>query len=270
MKKVSFVLAVKDGEYFLENTINSILNQNYQNLEVIVVDDHSSDRTPEILKTMVGSHPNLITLKSPENKSGVAAARNLGTRVASGEIIFPVDADDPNFPNRAEVSVAELEKNKADIFYANLERFYPETGERTLRHFQPYDPVMLKYINYIAHAGSSAYYKYVFDKLGGYDENIKIGEDWDLWLRAQSAGFKFCCKNIALSQFTMHKAQTTNSSDRGKIKNRIYWNKVVREKNKIFDVDPEYVKNNAEPAVKEFYFDKNHEIWFSEDSIPKN
>lgn len=268
MLKISFVLPVKNGERFIETTIRSMLKQNYQACEIVVVNDHSEDKTLDILNSLASKNKNLLILNNPENESGVAAARNLGTEKASGEIIFPSDADDPNFPERARVSISELQKNKADVFYSNLERFYQDSGKKELRHFQPYDPVLLKYINYIAHAGSSAYYKYVWEKVGGYDEEIKIGEDWDFWLKSQQAGFKFCFKNIPLAQYTMHAGQSTNTADREKIKNRQYWNRVVREKHGIYEIDLEYVKNHTEPSVREFYVDKNFEIWFEKESIP--
>lgn len=282
MPKMSFVLAVRDGEKYLKNTIESILAQKVTDLELIIVNDHSTDNTKKIAQSFSEKDGRVILLDS--SKEGVAAARNLGNNKASGEIILPCDADDPNFPNRAEVTVAELEKHKADIFYSNLERFFEDTGERVLRHFQPYDAELLHYINFIAHAGSSAYHKYVWEKVGGYDETIKIGEDYDLWLKAQEAGFKFTSKNIALSQYTMHAGQTTQSTfkyvaknpasssavvDPEKIRKRQAWNKIIREKHKIYSIDLDYVKTHATPEVIDFYINKNFDIWFGKDSIPK-
>lgn len=281
MPKLSFVLAVRDGEKYLDNTIKSILSQTYKDLELIIVNDHSTDKTRQIAESFVATDDRVTVLDS--EREGVAAARNLGCEKSSGEIILPCDADDPNFPNRAEVSVKELEDNKADVFYGNLERFFEETGERELRHFQPYDAELLHYINFIAHAGSSAYYKYVWEKVGGYDEAIKIGEDYDFWLKAQEAGFKFTSKNIALSQYTMHAGQLTvgtkhvskkevsvpATQDLEKLRKRQEWNKLVREKHGIYSVDADYVRSHATPEVVEFYVNKNFDIWFGSESIPK-
>lgn len=266
MVKVSFVVPVKNGQKFISRTISSILNQTEKNIEVIVINDHSTDQTPEIVRELAAKDKRLILLNL-EDKTGVAAGRNLGTSQAKGELILPTDADDPNFPKRAEISLRELKKNRADIFYGNLMRFYVDTGQRKLRHFQPHDEKLLKFINFIPH-GASSFYKYVFEKIGGYDETIKIGEDYDFWLRTQELGFKFCSKNVPLAQYIMHQGQITNISNQEKIAERQKWNRIIREKHGIYEIDLDYVKKTATPEVIDFYVNKNFDIWFSKESIP--
>lgn len=267
MIKASFVMPVKNGEKFIVKTIKSILNQTIKNIELIVVDDHSQDKTAIIVKKMASDDSQLIFFSNPGK--GVAAARNAGTNKARGKIILPVDADDPNYPERTAISIEELEKNQTDIFYGNLMRSYSETGKKKLRHFQPYDHQLLRYINFIAHAGSSAYYKYVWEKVGGYDEGIEIGEDYDFWLKAQETGFKFSCKNIPLAQYTMHGSQTTGiENNPEKIKKRQYWNQIIRRKHRIYKIDENYVRKTAAPAVIKFYLEQNYPIWFGKESIP--
>lgn len=266
--KASFVLPVKNAEKFIYKTIQSMLFQTEKEIEIIAVNDHSQDKSAEIIQKLSVTDPRLEIIDL-ENSEGVAAARNLGTQLAKGEIILPSDADDPNFSNRAEISIRSLKENKVDIFYGNLMRLYTESGEKKLRHFQNYDARMLKYINIIAHSGASAYYKYVFDKIGGYDESIKVGEDYDFWLKAQELGFKFSSENIPLAQYTMHEGQVTNVNDQEKIKKRQEWNRVIREKHNIYKVDLEYVKKHATREVYDFYINKNFDIWFGENSIPK-
>lgn len=267
MLKISFVLPVKNGQKFIEKTIESLLNQTYENTEIVVVNDHSEDNTLEILTKLSKTNKKIVVYNLTD-KTGISAGRNLGTKMATGDIILPVDADDPSFSKRAELSVYELECNKADIFYANVERYYIETKERVLRHFQPYDEKMLRSINIIAH-GASAFRKKVFETIGSYDESIKIGEDYDFFLSAQEKGFKFCSKNVAVSQYSMHEGQITSSPDPEKIAQRQMWNKIVREKHKIYNVDPDYIKKNGEPSIIDFYLKKNYEIWFAAESIPE-
>jgi glycosyltransferase involved in cell wall biosynthesis len=267
MPKVSFVLAVRDGEKFIQNTVSSILKQTYKNWELIIINDHSVDQTKLIVNKIAESNKQIKIFDLVDGE-GVACARNFGNKKASGDILLPCDADDPIFPNRAEVSVFELSKQKVDIFYANLERYYLDTGNRASRHFQPYDAELLHYINYIAH-GSTAYYKYVTEKIGGYDPEIKIGEDYDFWLKAQETGFKFGYKKINLAQYTMHSGQSTTANSAENITKRQLWNRTVRAKHKIFEVDVNYVKKQATPEVTDFYVNKNYEIWFGDKSIPK-
>ena len=210
--KASFVLPVKNAEKFIEKTIQSMLFQTEKEIEIIAVNDHSQDKSMEIIKKLSVKDPRLkfIDLK---NGAGVAVARNLGTKLARGEVILPTDADDPNFSNRVEISIQNLKKRNADILYGNLMRLYKKKGKKKIRHFQNYNARMLKYINIIPHSGASAYYKYVFNKVGGYDENIKVGEDYDFWLKAQELGYKFCSENIPLAQYTMHPGQVTNTNN---------------------------------------------------------
>lgn len=267
MPKATFIVAVKDGEKFVKQTVQSILSQTLTDLEAVVVNDHSKDNTVAIIET-IAKLDNRVKLFHLKDKKGAAAARNYGINNSIGEIIFPTDADDPLNPKRMEISIESLNQSKADIFYSNLERYYIGTGKKEMRHFQPYDEKLLRYINYIAHAGSSAYFRYVYDKIGGYDEKIMIGEDYSFWLSAQELGFKFCYDNIALAQYTMHGEQITVSDDPEKIKRRQSWNRIVREKHKIFEIDLDYVKSKATPDVVEFYVNKNSDIWFAPESIP--
>jgi len=267
MKKVSFVMPVRNGEKFVEATVDSLLNQTYENIEVVIVNDHSDDNTMGVIQN-IAEHTTKVKVYDLKEKTGVGAGRNLGTKHTSGEIIMPVDSDDPSFPERAELSVLELEKSRSDIFYANVERFFIDSGKRELRHFQPYDEKMFRSINYIAH-GASAFNRKVWDAIGSYDENIKIGEDYDFFLSAQEKGFKFCSKNVAVAQYTMHTGQVTSSIDPDKIRQRQEWNKLVRAKHKIYKVDQDYIRNNGTPSIVDFYINKNWDIWFSPESVPR-
>lgn len=267
MAKASFVMPVKDGEKFIGKTIESLQKQTVPGIEIVVVNDHSTDSTPKIIDKIASADPRVIRHDLTDT-TGAAAGRNAGTKIARGEIILPTDADDPNYPERAEITIRELTKNNADIFYGNVMRHYAETGKEEMRHFQPYDVKLLQYINIISNP-ASAYKKTVFDSVGGYDTNIKIGEDYDFWLSAQEKGFMFCSSNVPLARYTMHAGQLTGVNlDKDKIIERQKWNKIVREKHKIIDVDVDFVKKHASPEVVDFYVNKNYDIWFAKDSIP--
>lgn len=267
MTKLSFIIPVHNGEKYIEKTIQSLFKQTYKNIEIVAVNDYSNDDSLNMLKSLMRKD-NRLKVSNNKGEPGEGATRNWGNRLVTGEIILPTDIDDPNSPNRAEISLRELTKNKADIFYSNLQRYYQDTGKSELRHFQPYDKQLLRYINYIAHAGSSAYYKYVINKVGGYDNYFKVGTDYDLWLSAQENDFSFCYKNIPLATYTMHANQVTNSNDPEIIKKRQFWNREVRQKHKIYSVDLEYVKKTALPEVQDFYVNKNYDLWFAPETIP--
>ena len=267
MIKASFVLPIKNGSKFIVNTLKTLINQTEKNIEIIVVNDHSTDNTLKILKMIAKEDKRIKILSNPKNITGEANSRNYGTKFAKGEIILPTDADDPNNLDRAKISIRELKNNKADIFYGTLEHFYAETGKRERRFFQPYDAKLLLYIDYINHAGASAYLKKCFDKLRGYDPSIEIGTDYDLWLRAQEQNMKFCGKNVVLAQYTFHSAQMTATN----IHNRHKWLKLIRKKHSIFNIDIEYIKKKAKSQVIDFFIKNKYyrKIWFDKNSIPK-
>ncbi len=267
MKKVSFVVPVKNGEKFIKKTIDSLLAQSYDNVEIVISNDHSTDSTVDIIKHIARDKNNFTILNNPKGITGEAATRNYATSKSSGDIILPTDADDPNEKNRAEVTVDEINRTNADIFYATLTHYYEEKQKSERRFFQPYKKELLRHINYINHAGSSGYTKKTFTRLGGYDENIKIGTDYDLWLRAQEMGLKFCFQNKALARYTIHSGQMTNVN----IHERHKWLKIIRKKHSIFSVSEKYVRDNANKKTVDIFINNKYyrNIWFSDESIPR-
>jgi glycosyltransferase involved in cell wall biosynthesis len=89
---VSVIVPVFNSEQFIVPAIQSALRQTYRNLEVIVVDDGSTDQTAELIAAEAASDPRVRIIRQPN--SGVAAARNRGVAAARGEFIAPLDADD--------------------------------------------------------------------------------------------------------------------------------------------------------------------------------
>lgn len=104
MRKVSVVIPVFNGERFIKDAIDSVLNQTYEGFEIIVVDDGSTDRTGEILRAMGKK----ITYKYQSN-TGPIAARNVGIESSSGEYIAFLDHDDLWYPDKLERQVAILD-----------------------------------------------------------------------------------------------------------------------------------------------------------------
>jgi glycosyltransferase involved in cell wall biosynthesis len=95
---VTVVIPVYNGECFIDRTLASALAQTYDPLEVVVVDDGSTDRTPIIVEAAAARDNRIRLLRA--QKSGVAAARNLGITEARGKLIAPLDADDLWHPEK--------------------------------------------------------------------------------------------------------------------------------------------------------------------------
>lgn len=101
---VSVVVPVFDGERYLADTLTSVVHQTYEHLEVIVVDDGSSDRSPDIART----HPDPRVRAISQGHAGAASARNTGVAVARGDVLAFIDADDLWTSDKLETQVAAL------------------------------------------------------------------------------------------------------------------------------------------------------------------
>lgn len=108
---VSVILPVYNGSSFVAEAIQSILNQTYQNLELIIVNDGSTDNTLAILKRFKDDYPQKIKVISYLRNQGESAAANIGFKIAKGEFIARMDADDVSYPERLEKQVDFMLKN---------------------------------------------------------------------------------------------------------------------------------------------------------------
>lgn len=100
---VSVIIPAYNAEAFIGRTLESVLAQTYENIEVLVVDDGSRDRTAEIVASFAQKDSRVILLK--QQNAGVAAARNLAIEKSRGEYIAPLDADDIWYPSKLDKQV---------------------------------------------------------------------------------------------------------------------------------------------------------------------
>jgi glycosyltransferase involved in cell wall biosynthesis len=128
LPKVSVIIPAYNAQSTIGKTIESVFDQSYSNLEIIVINDGSTDQTPEILK----KYGDKITLVSTENK-GVSHARNLGIKYASGDYIQYLDSDDLLMPHKIKWQVSHLLANDADVAYGNWESFIEESGQIVIK-----------------------------------------------------------------------------------------------------------------------------------------
>ena len=188
---VSVIIPAYNAEKFIERTLHSVLSQTYQNLEVIVVDDGSQDRTAEIVRSIAEQDRRVILLQ--QANSGVAAARNLGIQKSKGEFIAPIDADDIWYPQNIEKQVecileAEPSVGLVYAWSVDIDEEDLVTGEFRASQIEGEVYTTLLLHDFIANASSVLIRRSCFEKVGGYDSNLKAqngqgGEDLDLYLR---------------------------------------------------------------------------------------
>jgi hypothetical protein len=171
---VSVIIPVYNGERFIANAVNNVLAQKYPALEIIVVDDGSTDSTGEIVKKL----PADIRYFRQKNE-GPASARNRGIRDASGEFLVFLDVDDQWPENNLNILVDRMLKEpdmQVITGYAQLIQKNAVTGE--------YDLIGNPMDSFQHYIGAAIYRKAVFSKVGLFDHNLKFGEDTDWYTRA--------------------------------------------------------------------------------------
>ena len=137
--KVSIIIPVYNGERYLEECLKSVLNQTLEGIEVIVVNDGSTDRSGEIISRYEKMYPN-ISVINQENK-GIAAARTIGYCKSSGDYIGWVDNDDFVEPHMFERLYSTAINEEADYVYCDYS-FYPSKVENKEKWFKEYHGVI--------------------------------------------------------------------------------------------------------------------------------
>ena len=126
MEKVSVIIPVYNDEKYLANCIESVQKQTYSNLEIIIVDDGSTDTTPKICEKYREDYANIRVLH--KENGGIGSSRNAGLAMATGDYILFVDSDDWLEDNHIEELYNLLKKNDADIAVSNFNYFIEKRG----------------------------------------------------------------------------------------------------------------------------------------------
>ena len=111
--KISIIVPIYNAEQFLEKCLNSLINQTYQNLEIVCINDGSKDKSLSILKEYQKKDKRIIIID--QANQGVSEARNKGIKMATGEYICFCDADDSYKDNFIEVMYSTILKYKVDV-----------------------------------------------------------------------------------------------------------------------------------------------------------
>lgn len=127
MVKVSVILPVYNEEQYLKQCLDSICGQTYKEVEIICVDDGSTDSSPQVLKDYARKDSRIKVITQENRFAG--AARNKGMELASGKYLSFLDADDYYAPDMIEKMVQKAEENRADIVICRYEQLLAEEGE---------------------------------------------------------------------------------------------------------------------------------------------
>ena len=183
---VSIIIPCYNQAQYLEESVQSALDQTYPNIEIIIINDGSSDNTEEIALDLQLKYPEKIKLISQEN-SGVSEARNNAIHQSKGKYILPLDADDRLDLQMISHCIKSMVDEQADIVYTDLQCFgiRDEVVKR-----RPFRENHILYKNLLP--ATSLFRRSVWEQTNGYKANMKEGyEDWEFWINAYSHKFTF-------------------------------------------------------------------------------
>lgn len=207
---VSVVCLCYNHDKFVREAIESVLNQTYPNVQIIVVDDCSNDESVSVIEHITVEHPNIIFLSLKENL-GNCAAFNRGLALATGDFVIDFATDDVMLPQRLERQVDHFSRLDESYGVVFSDAVYINANGRNLRYHTEH-LVKKKLISrvpegwvfrdvlrrYFICAPTMLVRREVFLKLNGYDENLAY-EDFDFWVRS-SREFKYAYLDEVLTK----------------------------------------------------------------------
>ena len=182
--KISIIIPCFNQAHFLADAVTSALDSNYSNIEIIIINDGSTDDTKNKAAELCTKHQN-IALINQENM-GVSYARNVGIEIATGEYILPLDGDDLISPDYVPMALQVLEENpKVKVVYCNAVKF--NKNREWPWRLKQFSLKSLAKDNMIF--VSAIFRKCDWKKVGGYSEDlIKGHEDWEFWIKLLKQG----------------------------------------------------------------------------------
>ena len=211
--KVSVIITTFNRERFILEAIKSVISQTFTDWEMLIIDDASTDNTERIVKDFIGGNSKIKYIKNPTN-IGASKSRNKGLKLASGTYIAPLDSDDVWLDeNKLKKQVEFLEVNKDYCMLGGgIMRIDAESKPIQKVLFPVYDSLIRKIILQFNPFPQSTllYRKDIALSCGGYSDNYKICDDYDLWLKM---GLKAKFTNIpqVLAGYRVHGGNITKT-----------------------------------------------------------
>lgn len=201
---VSVILIVKNGERYLASAINSVLNCNYQPLEIVVVDGHSTDSTAEIAKSFTEVRYMLQT------NQGIANAYNLGIDTAEGELIAFISHDDLWAPNKLQLQVEYLIAHPEIEYIVTKFQYFLAEGCSLPAGFKK-ELLGQDHIGRIMETLVAR--KTVFEKVGKFNPDYKLAEDVDWYARAKDQNIPMAVIPEVLLYKRVHNSNSSSDAE---------------------------------------------------------
>ncbi len=248
---VSVIIPTYNREKYIKDAVESVLNQTYKNIEVIVVDDGSTDNTQDVIKEIIEKDDRVKYIYQENQGSG--SARNRGIQEANGEFIAFLDSDDAYLPYAVEriVYLFKTQPENVKLVYGDFINIVDGKDEKIYREIVEPKPKPILFQQFLI--GNPLLptivmvKKDVFDETGLFDNSYKIAQDYDLWVRL-ILKYDIAKLNLPVSTYRIHEEQITK--DRGLLRYEI--DKIALRL--FYSIKPEKlfpnVKENKEIAVR--------------------
>lgn len=191
--KMTVVMSVRDCDPWVANSIKSILSQTESDFEFLIVDDASTDASSQILRVFQ-AQDNRIKVFTNDSPIGLAASLNVLIKMARGDYIVRMDADDISHPRRLKEQLSFMEKNKCIGICFSQVNIILDDDEFLCVKWTPGSVTtalfLLPYINYFVHP-TAFVRREVYLKKGLYNPNFLKAQDWELWQRLTKKGVRF-------------------------------------------------------------------------------
>ncbi|MGB7338510.1 MAG: glycosyltransferase [Phototrophicaceae bacterium] len=181
---ISVVMAVYNGEAFIARAIDSILAQTFRDFECIIIDDGSSDTSPDILQTFASNDDRIRIITNTQN-IGLTQSLNKGIAHSRGEFIARHDADDVSYPTRFEQQIALLHTS-TDLAFVTSDFHIKSDGKQQLFKHAPSQIEqrwLMLFLNHISGHTGVMIRRTVLETVNAYDTTYRYAQDYDLWAR---------------------------------------------------------------------------------------
>lgn len=248
MPTISVIIPAYNAEQTILETIKSVRQQTFTDLEIIVLDDGSTDKTLELLQNV---EDNRLKIFSYEN-SGVSVARNRGITHATGEFISFIDADDLWTSDKLELQLAALQQNlEAGVAYSWSTSFIDGREKTAFLHapvfFEGYIYDKLLVNNILSNGSNILVRRQAIESVGKFNPTLKYGEDWEFYVRL-AAKWHFVL--VPKHQILYRQSSTTTTS-----KVEILEREALKVIEKLFQAAPpkyQFLKNQSMAWIYEY------------------
>ena len=195
-RRISVIIPVFNGQAYVADSLRSVASQSFSDLEIIVVDDGSTDSTFEVTQAFGDRRLRYIR----QDRAGAAAARNRGVELANGPLLAFLDADDVWMRQKLCLQIASLQRGDGDMIFANAEEFITPDRLQELEGQIKLHPGPRPFI----YASTLLMRRADFQKVGPFDTRWRVGEFVGWYARAIDLGLKSAVLPQVLARRRLH------------------------------------------------------------------